>query len=93
LSKQSVRDDVQIVSPIISFTWSKECQVEITIVMVNGTTAAISACQRNACLFGCLNITFKPGILMAAKNHTGIVPPEQQNMMLGEVKVAIQPVL
>lgn len=60
--------------------------------MINGTSSAIAPGQGNAALLDRWHIALNPGILMAPDDNAWVVFPEQQNMVLAKIVVAIEPV-
>lgn len=93
MSKQSVCDDTEIIMSIVSVFSREEGQIEIAFVVVNGTATAISSRQIYAFLLGCVNVALEPGILMTTEHHARIVSIEEQHVVFGKVKAAIQPML
>lgn len=92
-SEQRPRDDLQIVLAIVSLSRCEEGQVEVAVVMVNGTAAAVPPRQSHPSLLGRLDVALLPRVLVPAVHHAGIVSPEQQHMAIGEVVVTVEPVL
>lgn len=92
-SEQRPGDDLQIVLAVVPLARREEGQVEIAVVVVDGTAAAVPPRQGDPSLLGRLDVALLPRILVAAEHHAGIVSPEQQHVTIGEVVVAVEPVL
>lgn len=93
LSFQSSRDDLQIVSSVISLPGGEKGHIEIPRIMIHSTSTTVTSCYLNTFIIQDTEVSFLPGILMTSNHHTRVVPPQKHHMMVGEIKVLIQPVL
>lgn len=89
---QSVGQDFQILLPVVTGFWREKRDIQIAGIVVNGATSAITTCHFDIFPVEQFSIGFDPGILMAADDHARIVPPEQHDVVVGEVEILVHPV-
>lgn len=90
---QGVGDHLQVPPPVVCLLGGEEGQVEVAQVVVDGPPAAPPARQRNARLPHGRQAALGPGVLVAADHHGRPVPPQQQNAVLLQIHIGVDPVL
>lgn len=90
---QSVGEDLQILFPVVPGLRAEEGYVKITPVVIDGASAGITASQLDAHLVQTVDVSLCPGVLVTSYDDAGVVPPQQHDVVVGEVQVLIHPVL
>ena len=60
--------------------------------MVHRSTTGVSPCESNLILFSMIDVNFSPDILMAANDDGWVISPEQKQLLMREIAVAVQPI-
>jgi hypothetical protein len=93
LPAESIADDRKVCLSVVRIARSEEGEIEVAEVVVDGAATAVSSGQGDVALGQGANVGFLPRILVASDHHTGLVFPEEEHTVLGEVVLLVQPVL
>lgn len=93
LAVDGPRDQIQIVLSVIALSWGKERAVQVVAVVVDGAASAVAPCEFDSSRLQLAHVRLVEGILVAPDDHTRIIQPQHENVMVAKVVVLVDPVL